>query len=173
MHICLKCARIAKTVDEIENGCPCGSKVFVYKRDDIECKKLEPIKEHKCFQDTDSAESINSTLSTQSKIKCIDQQKNAQNNYEYDPKNEPGNENSEVWLAKGAQLEKVKNDDFEDEHEQDTEQSQKIENVRQIKSGIFEVDLLGVKNGPLVIRDQEGVYYVRLPFEKNGHELVE
>lgn len=138
MHICLKCARVAKTVDEIENGCPCGSKVFVYKRDEPECKRLEPIKP------------IQNGAPKCEKNGCA----------KHDSDDEPGHEYSEVWLSKGAKISDIaEEEDCEDSGEP------KIENIRQIKRGIFEVDLLGLKKGPLVVRDQEGVYYVRLPFE--------
>ena len=138
MHICLKCARVATTVGEIENGCPCGSKVFVYKRDDVECKKLEPIK-------SAQLEEINDKL------------KNTKSNDD-----EPGHDYSEVWLSKGAHVAKLVPD-------KDSKEP-KIENIRQIRRGVFEVDLMGLKNGPVVVRDQEGVYYVRLPFEQVEEE---
>lgn len=138
MHICLKCARVAKTVDEIENGCPCGSKVFVYKRDDMDSKKLEPIKS---AQNDERAHDCK---------KIVEPEQSDE---------EPGHEYCEVWLSKGAQVEKLVSDADSKEP--------KIENIRQIRHGVFEVDLLGLKNGPLVIRDREGVYYVRLPFEQS------
>jgi len=144
MHICLKCTRIAKTVDEIENGCPCGSKVFVYKRDDLECKCLEPIKTPS--PSTEEPEHSKAPI------------------FEEEHDEEPGHEYNEVWLSKGAEVSKITTDEETNEP--------KIENVRQIKRGIFEVDLLGLKNGPLVIRDKEGVYYVRLPFEQNEPQDV-
>lgn len=39
-----------------------------------------------------------------------------------------------------------------------------VENVRQVASGIYEVDVKGLREGPIVVRDADGVYYVRLPF---------
>jgi len=140
MHICLKCARVAKSVDEIENGCPCGSKVFVYKRDDLDSKRLEPIKSAR-FEEQRGKERKNDNLDE-----------------------EPGYKYNEVWLSKGAQVSKL----VADSNSKDP----KIENVRQIKRGVFEVDLLGLKSGPLVVRDSEGVYYVRLPFEQ-ADELID
>jgi predicted nucleic acid-binding Zn-ribbon protein len=65
----------------------------------------------------------------------------------------PGHEYNEVWLSKGAQISTV-----------GSKEGFEIENIRQVKRGIFEVDLLGIDEGPLVIKDEEGIYYVRLPF---------
>ncbi len=55
---------------------------------------------------------------------------------------------SEVWLAKGGQVTAISG----------------VENVRQLKRGVYEVDVRGLSSAPLVVRDAEGVYYVRLPF---------
>ncbi len=71
---------------------------------------------------------------------------------------EPGADYKEVWLAKGGRIDVVGTDSKEDESG--------IENVRQLSRGVFEVDLSALERGPLVVRDQEGVYYVRLPFEQ-------
>jgi len=64
-----------------------------------------------------------------------------------------------VWLAKGGTIDVVSAPDGAAE-------KLDIENVRQLSRGVFEVNLSGLDEGPLVVRDQEGVYYVRLPFEQ-------
>ncbi|MFH0927373.1 MAG: Zn-ribbon containing protein [Candidatus Micrarchaeota archaeon] len=157
MHICLKCARAAKSVDEIENGCPCGSKVFVYKHEEPECKRLEPLRP--------SANSHNGDFHNGNSHK-----NSGAKNPDEEHDEEPGHEYNEVWLSKGAQVEKLEVQELGSQNDDDDSGEQKIENILQIKRGVFEVDLLGLKNGPLVVRDQEGVYYVRLPFEHAEEE---
>ena len=71
---------------------------------------------------------------------------------------EPGTDYKEVWLAKGGRIDVAGADPKEGDSG--------IENVRQLSRGVFEVDLSALDSGPLVVRDQEGVYYVRLPFEQ-------
>jgi len=38
-----------------------------------------------------------------------------------------------------------------------------IENVRILEKGIFELDLASLGRDPLIVRDANGVYHVRLP----------
>ena len=44
--------------------------------------------------------------------------------------------------------------------------TQKVENVKVLDKGIYEIDIDGVLKSPLVIQDELGAYHVRLPSPK-------
>ncbi|GEM_PF-3339786 len=107
MHKCVRCGRIATTIDEINAGCPCGSKVFSFIREDGE-KKKSPEKEKKAP-------------------------------YSY--------------------------------HARSTFTSEDVENIKVLTEGVFLVDINSLSKNPVVLKDEEGIYYVKLPFEQNGKPL--
>ncbi|MFA5108866.1 MAG: Zn-ribbon containing protein [Candidatus Micrarchaeia archaeon] len=177
MHICLKCGRSAKSVEEIEEGCTCGSKVFVFKRDEVGPTHLKPLTCPNAQERNFAPEPSESDFSNEEKIGEVadelppekNESASCENDDSFAPSgvasailsdepldDEPGHDYCEVWLSKGAKISKIRAEGESVE--------QAIENIRQVRRGIFEVDLLGLKEGPLVVRDQEGVYYVRLPF---------
>ncbi len=43
-----------------------------------------------------------------------------------------------------------------------------VENVKIIKKGIFEIDVGSLAKNPVVVKDSEGVYYLRLPRVKKN-----
>ncbi|MFH1447677.1 MAG: Zn-ribbon containing protein [Candidatus Micrarchaeota archaeon] len=43
-----------------------------------------------------------------------------------------------------------------------------VENVKVIKRGIFEIDVGSLAKNPVVVKDTEGVYYLRLPKPKRN-----
>ena len=42
-----------------------------------------------------------------------------------------------------------------------------LENIRMLERGVFEIDLKSLSRDPVVVMDENGVYYVRLPVVKN------
>ncbi|MFH0817921.1 MAG: Zn-ribbon containing protein [Candidatus Micrarchaeota archaeon] len=44
--------------------------------------------------------------------------------------------------------------------------SLEVENVRVLQNGIFEIDIKSLSKNPVVVKDIEGVYYLRLPKPK-------
>jgi predicted nucleic acid-binding Zn-ribbon protein len=42
-----------------------------------------------------------------------------------------------------------------------------LENIRMLERGVFEIDLKSLSRDPVVVMDENGVYYVRLPIVKN------
>ena len=77
---------------------------------------------------------------------------------------------SEVWLSKGGSIKPLEQgapiQSASDSVSAFTDPD--VANVRQLKSGIYEIDVGRLKGEPLVIQDSEGVYYVRLPFVPLG-----
>jgi predicted nucleic acid-binding Zn-ribbon protein len=41
-----------------------------------------------------------------------------------------------------------------------------VENIKIVTEGVFAVDVNALSKNPVVLKDEEGVYYVRLPFEQ-------
>src|SRR3989338_1286235 len=50
--------------------------------------------------------------------------------------------------------------------EGEKEKAFEVENVRLLESGVFEVDVLSLAKNPLVLKDHNDVYYVKLPLSK-------
>jgi len=109
MHICIKCKKEYKDLKEIENGCICGSKIFIYKPDEENIKKTTA-----SYYKTDHEE------------------------------------------PNGKQKQKQ---ELQIQLKEDS-----LEHIKQISTGIFEINLLNLKDDPLVIKDQNDIYYIRLPF---------
>ena len=109
MHICIKCKKEYKDLKEIENGCICGSKIFIYKPDEENIKKATA-----SYYKTD-----------------------------YEEPNGKQKQKQELQIQ-------LKEDS--------------LEHIKQISTGIFEINLLNLKDDPLVIKDQNDIYYIRLPF---------
>ena len=42
MHTCVRCGKQAGSIEEIHNGCPCGSKVFVFNKDAVQEQEAQP-----------------------------------------------------------------------------------------------------------------------------------
>jgi predicted nucleic acid-binding Zn-ribbon protein len=103
MHNCVRCGKPAASLKEIQEGCPCGSKVFVFNRQ----------------------------------------------NSATEEKQEKGGEGRvpESYFVR-------MNFSSED-----------VENIKILSEGVFLVDLKSLSKSPLVLKDQEGIYYVKLPVE--------
>ncbi len=41
-----------------------------------------------------------------------------------------------------------------------------VENIKIVSEGVFVVDVNALSKNPVVLKDEEGVYYVRIPFEE-------
>lgn len=221
MHQCLKCGRMVQTVTEIEQGCPCGSKVFVFTRHGSAAAPpsasfsspapkpkltLMPFLS-KSASSTPSkpavapaAPATTSSESVQSPVAKPSAQAQPTPNANAPPSASPlpvptpaaippapvtdsiitpapasaapsrvpnspavasvpiseeseedlDRPYSEVWLAKGGKVQSLS--------------PSEVENVRQLQKGVYEVNVRALTDGPIVLRDSEGVYYVRLPF---------
>ncbi|MCX8163408.1 MAG: Zn-ribbon domain-containing protein [Candidatus Micrarchaeota archaeon] len=142
MHICLKCKRVIYDIKEIENGCSCGSKIFIYKNSNNISSQSD-----KSF--LNPAEDFYNS-SKDSSLAKVEQKLNA--DLKESKENEAEEKNFEsILLARDSQLVIFDKDE--------------VENIRQIQKGVFEVNLFSLQNGPVVVKDEDEVYYVRLPFE--------
>ncbi len=80
---------------------------------------------------------------------------------------------SEVWLSKGGRVQTLEGTPLVQSvltpHEVvPGHTGADVANVRQLKDGVYEIDVGRLRGEPLVIEDTEGVYYVRLPFVPLG-----
>lgn len=158
MHNCVRCGRAAASLEEINNGCPCGSKVFVFNKEAVEKengakdaappwvqtppeeKKAEAVKAPVPLAKEESA--------TASPEKPVDAP----------PAAETAAHNKEGGNGKAP----------ESYFARTTFTSEDVENIKILREGVFLVDIKALSNNPVVLKDEEGVYYVKLPFENNG-----
>ncbi|MCX8198003.1 MAG: hypothetical protein N3F07_02295 [Candidatus Micrarchaeota archaeon] len=119
VHTCVRCGKQAKSIQEIHEGCPCGSKVFVFNK-----------------------EKAASQIGGQEE----ESQGQPGSSYEISFKGKP----PESYFARAV---------FS---------SEDVENIKIVSEGIFCVDVNSLSKNPVVLKDEEGVYYVKLPFEDDG-----
>ncbi len=129
MHKCVRCGRAAASLQEINNGCPCGSKVFVFNREAV----MQP---GIAGEGTD-------VKNDGSSVQMEMQQAKAADKMEREDGKAP-----ESYFARMA---------FTDED---------VENIKVVTEGVFSIDLLALSKNPVVLKDEEGIYYVRIPFEQ-------
>ncbi len=106
MHRCMRCSRILEKIGEIEQGCSCGSKVFMYSKTGPSILNQEQEEESKKLERDITVE--------------------------LDLRN----------ISNSLMLE--------------------VENVRMLEKGVFKVDLKSLLKDPLVLKDTNGVYYIKL-----------
>lgn len=231
MHQCLKCGRTVSTLTEIEEGCECGSKVFVFTRHGLAhpapaesahpilpanggaSKPAAPSSQKKSGltflpsiqKVLGKPESESATPARPSKkdevviepalgekdgpIEILPAQTHpapSKNNLS-PPKSEAaqsasppspspsavasapiavnaeepasdGKAYEEVWLSKGGRIQPL------GPAQTVSEDGSAIENIRQVMRGVYEVNVTSLREGPVVVRDSDGIYYIRLPF---------
>ncbi|MDE1798198.1 MAG: hypothetical protein KGH63_02220 [Candidatus Micrarchaeota archaeon] len=209
MHQCLKCGRTVQTVTEIEEGCPCGSKVFVFTRHPSAgsalplhsgaakpapakskialmpfssksaspapaCSGGHPPDASACAcpapapaaspapkaneagpkpaspAPPPSSEATAAPAPRAEPVHSIVASAPICDEEESEVMDEPY---SEVWLSKGGRVKAL-----------GPSEPGGVENVRQLSRGVYELELRSLSDGPMVVRDADGVYYVRLPF---------
>lgn len=140
MHKCVRCERAATTIEEINSGCPCGSKVFVYLRE--------------------GAEAVDPLSVEQPKIKPAQ----AKQNGEAAAKNPP---QASPQLAEQPPISNEGNGKAPSSYfARMTFTTEDVENIKIVSEGVFAVDVNALSKNPVVLKDEEGIYYVRLPFEQ-------
>jgi predicted nucleic acid-binding Zn-ribbon protein len=149
MHNCVRCGRAAASLEEINNGCPCGSKVFVFNKEAVEESKQQetpsapasPPQEQVPIQPSTSAQPmVPANNSAAAAVQSIQKEK----------KDEADGKAPESYFARA------------------TFTSEDVENIKILREGVFLVDIKALSQSPVVLKDEEGVYYVKLPFEGSG-----
>lgn len=232
MHKCLKCGRSVASVNEIAEGCPCGSKVFVFQRLPSQGGEMAPLStphitlipaigdeaQGAKTGESDARAAVSSPPSSQnfpsSPAPAISSPQefspssplqspaassippsSPENASHLQPVNPPavasslissdaddgsdsGASYSEVWLTKGGRIEPVVGGAVPITGAQDVSMgippvAPDVANVRQLKRGVYEIDVGRLQGEPLVVQDSEGIYYVRLPFAPLPTEMPE
>jgi len=141
MHKCARCGRAASSLEEIEKGCPCGSKIFVFDKDAVESAKNAEWKEV-----SPPWAQLSPPIGKQEGQEQGGNGKEGQENNAIPPL--PPHTPSYSARA--------------------TFTSEDIENIKVMGQGVFILNLKAISGDPLVIKDEEGIYYIRLPIE-NGY----
>ncbi|MFA6214383.1 MAG: Zn-ribbon containing protein [Candidatus Micrarchaeia archaeon] len=110
MHKCSKCGHAATSLEEIDAGCPCGSKVFIFGKDNGEAQPGQ-----------DAGETV------------IAQQEG------------DGGKVPQSYYARTS---------FTDDD---------IENIKVLTQGVFLLDVKAISKNPVVLKDEDEIYYVKLP----------
>jgi predicted nucleic acid-binding Zn-ribbon protein len=126
MHKCVRCSRIAASLAEIDAGCPCGSKVFVFGKD--------------------AAEMASSPLAAQPDAAAAP------------PPAPPQPEETKVSEPEGKAP--------SSSYARMSFTSEDVENIKVVREGVFLLDVNALSRDPMVLKDEEGIYYVKIPFEQ-------
>ncbi len=193
MHKCVRCERAATTIEEINEGCPCGSKVFVFIRDanaaEAEAQQKPGVsvaqpalfptdgakeKSVPSFSADDSAPGAKEKMpdvvsegipsldfSTAKNASLLQenasQQKPSANPSQTASEKPSGQENGKAPSAYFART---------------TFTAEDVENIKIVTEGVFAVDINALSKNPVVLKDEEGIYYVRLPFDADGKREI-
>jgi len=176
----MRCGRIIKTMLELQGGCTCGSKAFIFTKsrgEDIvlpsPCTTPEVNVPQKNWEAQKPENIVEKTIApAQEKEQAAAQPVNSPETA-VDGKTLAAENISEEKNGTAPSLPPVI-DGFEAEGEFfikpiETPKGNgfEIENVRLLESGVFEVDVLSLAKNPLVLKDQNDVYYVKLPLSKD------
>ncbi|VVC01654.1 Zn-ribbon containing protein [uncultured archaeon] len=168
MHNCVRCGRAAASLEEINNGCPCGSKVFVFNREAVEGERKQ-----------DEAPSGPASPQQQAAVQPsapAQQAAPAGEGEAVSSLQKPAASEKDSLLfsvKKAAPSSQGEKDDADGKAPESyfaraTFTSEDVENIKIVREGVFLVDLKALYSNPVVLKDEEGVYYVKLPFEGSG-----
>jgi predicted nucleic acid-binding Zn-ribbon protein len=144
LHTCVRCGREATSLEEIHNGCPCGAKVFVFNKD-AEKEISQPAQVPAA-----QPEAKGTGSESQAGEIVFPQQDGAKAG---NGKNDEGN---------GADGKAP-----ESSFARTTFSTEDVENIKIVSEGVFFVDVNALSKNPVVLKDEEGVYYVRLPLSQS------
>ena len=149
MHKCVRCGRAATSLQEINDGCPCGSKVFVFNKDAVVAGK-------------DAAGAMVEKAATAAEAMP----------FPADGKAAPVDAAQSLPSPAGdAVSEKQDGKMPESYHARMTFTSEDVENIKVLTEGVFALSLQSLSRDPVVLKDEEGIYYVKIPFEQNKDAL--
>jgi len=157
MHKCSKCGRAASSLEEIDAGCPCGSKVFIFDRQIAQAVVTEgnggaaaadgagkaigaPGGNGSAANGGNESPAVN--IDAPSTFAVPDTSKDKAQEM-------PGalqeGKVPESYFARTS----FTNDD--------------IENIKVLTQGVFLLDVNAISKNPVVLKDEDEIYYVKLP----------
>lgn len=145
MHTCVRCGREAGSLEEINSGCTCGSKVFVFGQKALEgLRSVDPLSSTESPAPSEPPPKPSPLAQSQEPL-SMEREKTAEEGKEGGAGAAP-----ESYFART------------------TFSTEDVENIKIVSEGVFFVDVGGLSKNPVVLKDEEGVYYVRLPIFGNG-----
>ncbi|MFA6327835.1 MAG: Zn-ribbon containing protein [Candidatus Micrarchaeia archaeon] len=168
MHKCSKCGRAATSLEEIEAGCPCGSKVFIFDRQIAQAVAAEAEGTGRM----DGAPAGNNGGAAAIGMEVNGSGAIAGNGISMAPATEstaapaafavPETAKGKAPDAPGApegQEGKVPDSYFA----RTSFTNDDIENIKVLTQGVFILDVNAISKNPVVLKDEDEIYYVKLP----------
>ena len=146
MHKCVRCGRAATSLQEINDGCPCGSKVFVFNKDAVDGIAGENVKAG--GSDIGVAQAV-----------------------ELKPENGGATAPAQLPEPKTTGKEEGNGKAPESYHARMTFSSEDVENIKVLTEGVFVLSIQSLYRDPVVLKDEEGIYYVKLPVKQDGKKF--
>ena len=140
MHKCSKCGHAASSLEEIDAGCPCGSKVFVFDRQIAQAATAAEGDGGAAGGDGGAAAAADGNGGNGSP-----------------PAANAGA--APIFAVPGAQEGKVPESYFA----RMTFTNDDIENIKVLTQGVFLLDVNAISKNPVVLKDEDEIYYVKLP----------
>ena len=163
MHKCSKCGRAASSLEEIDAGCPCGSKVFIFDRQIAQAVTAPGVPEGN--GGTDGAGRINA-LGGRADAGGNGAAGNGGNGTPAADIGAPSTfavpetAKDKAQEIPGAPQEgKVPESYFARTSFTDDD----IENIKVLTQGVFILDVNAISKNPVVLKDEDEIYYVKLP----------
>jgi predicted nucleic acid-binding Zn-ribbon protein len=158
MHKCAKCGRAASSLEEIDAGCPCGSKIFTFDR-----QAAVAVQATIAFEDGNAAPSAAGSFAPPPSDAIADGKaqpfpplamgNNGGNGHD-------GNNGKEASAAAESGTAP------ESYHARLTFTDEDVENIKVLTQGVFLLDVNAISKNPVVLKDEDDIYYVKLPLEQ-------
>jgi len=170
MHKCSKCGRAASSLEEIDAGCPCGSKVFVFDR-----QLANVVAASGGAEGNGGGNGAMAAGATSEGNSGAGEAGNA--SWAGTPGN-GGNGNPAAANAGAASTfavpETARGNAQETQEGQDGKVPESyfartsftnddIENIKVLTQGVFILDVNAISKNPVVLKDEDEIYYVKLP----------
>lgn len=143
MHKCVRCSRVAASLQEINDGCPCGSKVFVFNKDSAGI-----------------AGELQNGADAAGALLAGGRQEGEKTVVLGELKPGASPEAGAPESAGGKMPESY--------HARATFTSEDVENIKVLTEGVFVLSLQSLNKDPVVLKDEDGIYYVKIPM-RDGH----
>ncbi len=165
MHKCSKCGRAASSLEEIDAGCPCGSKVFIFDRQIAQAVAAE----------VEGAAGGNGAAGAMAPGAA------GGNGGLPDAAGAPGNGGNGTPAADiigmpstfaVPETSKDKAQEMAEGQEGKVPSSyyarmsfasEDVENIKVLTQGVFLLDVNAISKNPVVLKDEDEIYYVKLP----------
>lgn len=200
MHTCMRCGNVIKTVEQLQGGCSCGSKAFVFTKSDDDIAITSPslvpavnvlekeigqqegqvgglagnVVQKEIAQAVESGDESGKFQQQANGGEATKQQEGAaqgetrfQSQAQQDAQGANAHAQEEdVQLPPVIEGAHVQDEFFKPIEAEEKKAGFEIENVRLLESGVFEVDVVSLAKNPVVLKDHNDVYYVKLPLAK-------